>query len=117
MRRRFGVESTLAVLDLLLHRIGWIVRVLSRKATERDEAKIAAWKDERWPVISDVSSPQPKRRGQSASAGRPSPAMNLQTSPWPRTTSRISRTASAWIGFRSTTSASSGLAPTTAIKA
>ncbi|MFJ9752690.1 helix-turn-helix domain-containing protein [Streptomyces chartreusis] len=29
----------------------WSVQVPSRKATERDEAKIAAWKDEQWPVI------------------------------------------------------------------
>ncbi|MGW4476580.1 IS630 family transposase [Nonomuraea sp. NPDC004354] len=49
--RRFGVEYTLAGLYLLLHRIGWSVRVPSRKATERDEAKIAAWKDEQWPLI------------------------------------------------------------------
>ncbi|MER6060633.1 winged helix-turn-helix domain-containing protein [Streptomyces sp. NPDC001792] len=51
VRRRFGVEYTLAGLDLLLHRIGWSVQVPSRKATERDEDKIAAWKDEQWPVI------------------------------------------------------------------
>ncbi|WP_260609482.1 winged helix-turn-helix domain-containing protein [Streptomyces sp. WAC 01325] len=41
VHRRFGVEYTLAGLDLLLHRIGWSVQVPSRKATERDEAKIA----------------------------------------------------------------------------
>ncbi|MFE6800163.1 winged helix-turn-helix domain-containing protein [Streptomyces sp. NPDC057681] len=51
VHRRFRVEYTLAGLDLLLHRIGWSVQVPSRKATERDEAKIAAWKDEQWPVI------------------------------------------------------------------
>ncbi|MDH6493722.1 winged helix-turn-helix domain-containing protein [Streptomyces sp. SAI-127] len=51
VRRRFGVEYTLAGVDLLLHRIGWSVQVPSRKATERDEEKIAAWKDEQWPVI------------------------------------------------------------------
>ncbi|WP_405779215.1 winged helix-turn-helix domain-containing protein [Streptomyces sp. NBC_01378] len=51
VRRRFGVEYTLAGMDLLLHRIGWSVQVPSRKATERDEEKIAAWKDEQWPVI------------------------------------------------------------------
>ncbi|MGW0601654.1 IS630 family transposase [Streptomyces sp. NPDC002776] len=50
VRRRFGVEYTLAGMDLLLHRIGWSVQVPSRKATERDEEKIAAWKDEQWPV-------------------------------------------------------------------
>ncbi|WP_371663036.1 winged helix-turn-helix domain-containing protein [Streptomyces sp. NBC_00280] len=51
VRRRFGAEYTLAGLDLLLHRIGWSVQVPARKATERDESKIAAWKDEQWPVI------------------------------------------------------------------
>ncbi|MFE6156157.1 winged helix-turn-helix domain-containing protein [Streptomyces sp. NPDC057888] len=51
MRRRFGIEDTLAGMDLLLHRIGWSVQVPSRKATERDEAKTATWKDKQWPVI------------------------------------------------------------------
>ncbi|MFE5177669.1 winged helix-turn-helix domain-containing protein [Streptomyces sp. NPDC056634] len=51
VHRRFGVEYTLAGTDLLLHRIGWSVQVPSRKATERDGTKIAARKDEQWPVI------------------------------------------------------------------
>ena len=51
VRRRFGVEYTVAGLDLLLHRIGWSVQVPSRQATERNEERIAAWKQERWPVI------------------------------------------------------------------
>ncbi|MEV2236376.1 winged helix-turn-helix domain-containing protein [Streptomyces phaeochromogenes] len=42
VRRRFGVDYTLAGLDLLLHRIGWSVQIPARKATERDESKIAA---------------------------------------------------------------------------
>jgi transposase len=48
---RFGVAYTLAGLDLLLHRIGWSVQVPARQAAERDEAAIAAWKQEQWPVI------------------------------------------------------------------
>jgi hypothetical protein len=51
VRRRFGVEYTLAGLDLLLHRIGWSVQVPARQASERDEAAIAAWKEATWPVI------------------------------------------------------------------
>ncbi|MFK0021649.1 winged helix-turn-helix domain-containing protein [Streptomyces sp. NPDC090798] len=43
MRRRFGAEYTLAGLAPLLHRIGWSEQVPSRKAAERNEAKIAAW--------------------------------------------------------------------------
>ncbi|HEV7936301.1 MAG TPA: IS630 family transposase [Actinomadura sp.] len=37
--------------DALLHRIGWSVQAPTRRAVERDEEKIAAWKDELWPVI------------------------------------------------------------------
>ena len=51
VRRRFKVEYTPAGLDLLLHRIGWSVQIPARQATERDEARIAAWRGETWPVI------------------------------------------------------------------
>ncbi|GHC91075.1 hypothetical protein GCM10010349_79390 [Streptomyces flavofungini] len=51
IRRRFGVHCTLPGVDLLLHRIGWSVQVPARRAAERDEAKIAKWKDERWPAM------------------------------------------------------------------
>jgi transposase len=46
VHRRFQVEYTLAGLDLLLHRIGWSVQVPARRAAERNEAAIAAWKEE-----------------------------------------------------------------------
>ena len=48
---RFGAEYTLAGMDLLLHRIGWSVQVPARRAAERDEARIAAWREEAWPVV------------------------------------------------------------------
>jgi transposase len=48
---RFSVEYTLAGVDLLLHRIGWTVQVPARRAAERDEARIAAWREETWPVV------------------------------------------------------------------
>ena len=51
VRRRFGVGYTLAGLDLLLHRIGWSVQVPARQAAERDEARIARWREETWPVV------------------------------------------------------------------
>ena len=69
VRRRFGVEYTLAGLDLLLHRIGWSVQIPSRKATERDESRIAAWRDEQWPVIK-----RGRRTWAPGSAGKTSPA-------------------------------------------
>jgi transposase len=49
--RRFGVEYTLAGTDVLLHRIGWSVQVPARRAAERDEEKIARWREDTWPVI------------------------------------------------------------------
>jgi len=51
VRRRFKVEYTLAGLDVLLHRIGWSVQVPARRASERDEAAIARWREETWPVV------------------------------------------------------------------
>jgi len=48
---RFGVEYTLAGMDVLLHRIGWSVQVPARRAAERDEEKIARWREDTWPVI------------------------------------------------------------------
>jgi transposase len=48
---RFAVDYTLAGMDLLLHRIGWSVQVPARRAAERDEARIAAWRKETWPVV------------------------------------------------------------------
>ncbi len=58
VRRRFRVEYTLAGMDLLLHRIGLSVQVPARRAAERDEAAIAAWKGETWPVIKEPSAEQ-----------------------------------------------------------
>jgi putative transposase len=52
--RRFGAEYTMAGMDVLLRRIGWSVQVPARRAAERDEARIAAWREEReerWPVV------------------------------------------------------------------
>ena len=49
--QRFGVEYTLAGLDVLLHRLGWSVQVPARRAAERDEDQIARWREETWPVI------------------------------------------------------------------
>jgi transposase len=49
--QRFGVEYTLAGVDVLLHRIGWSVQVPARRAAERDEAAVARWREETWPVV------------------------------------------------------------------
>jgi transposase len=67
--RRFGVEYTLAGMDVLLHRIGWSVQVPARRAAERDEEKVARWREETWPVIKGR-----RRTWAPGSAGRTSPA-------------------------------------------
>ena len=53
IRSRFTVDYTLAGADLLLHRLGWTVQVPARQAAERDEALIAAWRQETWPVVKE----------------------------------------------------------------
>jgi transposase len=45
VRQRFGAGYTLAGMDVLLHRIGRSVQVPARRAAERDEARIAAWRE------------------------------------------------------------------------
>jgi transposase len=66
--QRFGVEYTLAGVHVLLHRAGWSVQVPARRAAERDEAKVAAWREETWPVIKE-----PSRTWGHGSASRTSP--------------------------------------------
>jgi transposase len=51
IRSRFRVDYTLAGIDLLLPRIGWSVQVPARQAAERDEGRIATWRQEAWPVV------------------------------------------------------------------
>src|SRR3954463_1495974 len=51
VRDRFGVDYTLPRVDLLLHRIGWSVQVPARRAAERNDGQIAAWREESWPQI------------------------------------------------------------------
>src|SRR4051794_28827792 len=48
---QFGVDYTLPGVDLLLHRLGWSVQAPARRAAERDEAQISAWREETWPQI------------------------------------------------------------------
>jgi len=69
VRRRFGVEYTLAGMDLLLHRIGWSVQVPARRAAERDEEAITAWREETWPVVK-----APRRTWVPGSSSTTSPA-------------------------------------------
>ncbi|MDL4775623.1 MULTISPECIES: helix-turn-helix domain-containing protein [Thermomonosporaceae] len=65
----FAVGYTLRGVSYLMHRVGWSPQVPIHRAAERDEEKIAAWREETWPR---VKARRPSRaRG---SASRTSPA-------------------------------------------
>ena len=48
IRRLFGVGYTPRGVSYLLHRIGWSPQVPERRAIERDEDAIAAWRAGTW---------------------------------------------------------------------
>jgi transposase len=68
--QRFGVEYTLAGVHVLLHRMGWSVQVPARRAAERDEAAVAAWRDETWPAIKGRSRSRARGWSSRTSPGR-----------------------------------------------
>lgn len=51
----FRVRYTPRGVSYLLHRLGWSPQVPVHQAAERDEEKIAAWKDEQWPTLKGLS--------------------------------------------------------------
>src|SRR4051794_21202086 len=73
VRTRFGVDYTLPGLDLLLHRLGWSVQVPARRAVERNEEQIAAWREETWPEIK-----RPRRTWAPGWSSKTSPTTGLQ---------------------------------------
>src|SRR3954452_21110994 len=78
VHERFGVDYTLPGLDLLLHRLGWSVQVPARRAVERDEQQIAAWREETWPEIKG-----PRRTWAPGESSKTSPATGLQAAHGP----------------------------------
>jgi len=48
---RFRVSYTVGGVHALLRRLGWSVQAPTRRAAERDDAKVAQWRQEQWPVI------------------------------------------------------------------
>jgi putative transposase len=49
--RLFRVRYTLRGVSYLLHRMGYVPQVPVRRAAERDEGKIAAWRAETWAKV------------------------------------------------------------------
>jgi transposase len=51
IKREFGVSYHRDHIGRLLNDIGWSVQKPVERATQRDEAAIARWRDERWPAV------------------------------------------------------------------
>jgi len=51
IEREFGVRYHPSHVSRLLRQIGWTVQKPIRRASQRDEAAIAAWKDDGWPAL------------------------------------------------------------------
>ena len=51
IRRLFEVDYTLRGVSYLLRRIGWTPQVPTRRAVERDEDAIAAWRTTTWAKV------------------------------------------------------------------
>ena len=66
--RRFGVEYTLAGMDVLLHRLRWSVQIPARRAAEQGRGADCQVAEETWPVIKG------RRTWAPGSASRTSPA-------------------------------------------
>jgi transposase len=62
IRRRFGVlYRHLSAVAALLHRLGFTVQKPARRAVERNEAAIAAWREQTWSQV--LEWPEPAGRG------------------------------------------------------
>lgn len=66
---RFGVGYTLPGVWYLLHRNGWSCQMGARRAIERDDAAVAAWKTGTWAEVN-----RPRRPSAPGSSLRTSPA-------------------------------------------
>lgn len=51
IKKLFRVDYSLAGVWALLHRMGWTPQTAAHRAVERDDAAIATWVKETWPVV------------------------------------------------------------------
>jgi transposase len=58
IRQEFGIEVSLVTVGRLLRDIGWSLQKPARRAKQRDEEAIRAWKEERWPEVEKKRSPK-----------------------------------------------------------
>jgi transposase len=52
IKRAFGVSYHPAHGSRLMRRLGWSVQKPVKRASQRDEAQVAAWRDQTWPAFS-----------------------------------------------------------------
>jgi transposase len=68
IQRAFGVSYHPAHMSRLLRQIGWTLQKPVRRASQRDAAKVAAWRETEWPALQA----KPRRRtGRSSSLMSP----------------------------------------------
>lgn len=58
IKRAFGVAYHPAHVSRLLRRLGWTLQKPVRRASQRDEAKVTAWREQEWPALQA----KPRRR-------------------------------------------------------
>jgi transposase len=51
IRRAFGVSYHPAHVSRLMRRLGWTVQKPVKRASQRDEATVMAWREEAWPAL------------------------------------------------------------------
>jgi transposase len=61
IKRVYGVSYHPAHISRLMRQLGWTVQKPVLRATQRDEAKVTAWRDERWPALSAKPKPSGAR--------------------------------------------------------
>ena len=52
IKRAYGVGYHPAHVSRLLRRLGWTLQKPVKRASQRDEAKVAAWREQDWPALS-----------------------------------------------------------------
>jgi transposase len=61
IKREFGVTYHPDHVARLLKAVGWTVQKPTERATQRDEAEIAAWREQQWPEIKKKRRRKPAR--------------------------------------------------------
>lgn len=51
IKRAFGVGYHPAHVSRLLRRLGWTLQKPMKRASQRDEAKVTAWREQEWPAL------------------------------------------------------------------